>query len=87
MRITEGLLQSHGGIGWAVSEMCQPATLGAEAGIYQSFSALLSVLFRTNQLFQELLFKLVLLKLSTNLKTKSILFPTSFKNTSNQIPL
>ena len=68
------------------SEMCQPTTLGAEAGIYQSFSGLLSVLFRTNQLFQELLFKLVLLELPTNMKTKSILFPTRFKNTSNQIP-
>ena len=30
------------------SEMCQPTVLGAEAGIYQSFSGLLSVLFRTN---------------------------------------
>ena len=68
------------------SEMWQSTTLGAEAGFYQSFSGLLSVLFRTNQLFQELLLKLVLLKLPTNLQTKSILFPTSFKNTSNQIP-
>ena len=38
------------------SGMCQPTTLGAEAGIYQS------VLFRTTQLFQEFSFKLVSLK-------------------------
>ena len=66
--------------------MCQPTSLGAEAGIYQSLSGLLSVLFRTNQLFQDLLFKLVLVKLPVNLKTKSFLFTTSFKNTFNQIP-
>ena len=39
--------------------------LGTEAGIYQSFSGLLSVLFRTNQLFQKLLFRLVFLKFPT----------------------
>ena len=45
----------------------------------------ISVLFRTNQMFQELLFQLVLIELPTNLKTSSILFRTNFKNTSNQI--
>ena len=65
--------------------MCQPTSLGAEAGIYQSFSGLLPVLFRTNQLFQELLLYDGVTKTSSNMKTKSILFPTSFKNTSNQI--
>ena len=38
------------------SEKYQPTTRGAEAAIYQSFSELLSVLFRTTQLFQKLLF-------------------------------
>ena len=38
--------------------MCQPTTLGVEAGMDQYFLGLLSVLFRTTQLFQELLFKL-----------------------------
>ena len=61
------------------SEICQPTTLGAEAGIYRSFLGLLSVLYNANQLLQELLFKLVLLTLLTNFQTKSILFPTSFK--------
>ena len=36
----------------------QATTLGSEAGFYQFFSGLLSVLSRTTQLFQELLFKL-----------------------------
>ena len=35
--------------------MCRSTTLGAEAFIYQSFLGLLSVLFKTTQLFQELL--------------------------------
>ena len=67
------------------SNMRQPTTLGAEAGIYQSFSGLLSVLFKTYQLFQELLFTLLLLKVPTNFQTKSNLFPTIFKSISKQI--
>ena len=65
--------------------MCQPTTLGAEAGIYQSFSGLPSILFRTTQLFQELLLKLVLLKFPIVFQRKSNPFPTSFKTFSNQI--
>ena len=67
------------------SEMCQPTKLEAEAGIYQSFCGLLSVLFKTNQLFQTLLFKLVLLKLPTNFQRKSNSVPTSFQTSSNKI--
>ena len=65
------------------SEMCQPATLGAEAGMYQSFSGLLSVLFRTNQLFQELLFQLVLLKLATFFLKRN---PLDFQQVSKLLP-
>ena len=65
--------------------MCQPTTLGAEAGIYQSFSGLLSVLLRTNQLFQQPLFKLVFLKPSTNFQIKFYSFPRSFQSISTQI--
>ena len=72
-------------LGRTGSEILQPTTLGAEAGIYQSFSGLLSGLFRTNQLFQELLFKLVLLKLPTNVLSKSISLPTMMENTSKPI--
>ena len=39
---------------WTGSVICQPTILGADAFTYQSFSRLLSVSFRTNQLFQEL---------------------------------
>ena len=46
----ELLKKSRGGY-WLArrtgSEVCQPNTLGTEAGIYQSFSGLLSVLLRT----------------------------------------
>ena len=45
----------------------------------------ISVFFRTIQLFQELLFKLVSLKFSTNFQTKSNPFPTSFKTISNPL--
>ena len=76
MRTTEKLLQSRGGIGWVGGQdlRCVNQQTGAEAGTYQSFSGLLSILFSTNQLFQEHLFKLVLLKL-----------PASFRTISNQI--
>ena len=39
---------------------------GADSGIYQSYSGLLSVFSRTTQLFQELLFKLRLFKSISN---------------------
>ena len=56
------------------------ATLGTEeAHIHQSFSGLVSVLFRTAQLFQELLFKLVSLKI----KQMSKQSPNYFKQLSN----
>ena len=45
----------------------------------------LLVLFRINQLFQELLFKLVLLKIPINFQSKSNLSPTSSKTISSQI--
>ena len=64
MRTTERLLQSHGGFGWVGGQDLRCVNQhpwGSEAGIYQSLSGLLSVLFRTTQLFQELLFKLLLL--------------------------
>ena len=44
----------------------------AGACIWQSFSGLLSVLFRTTRSFQELLFKLLLQKLLTNFQIKTI---------------
>ena len=65
--------------------MCQTTTLGGKAILCKSFSGLISVLFRTTQLFQELLFKLVLHKLPTNFQRQSSLFPTSFQTISNQI--
>ena len=51
----------------------------------QGRSWYLSVLFSTNQLFQELLFQLVLLKRPTDFQRLSNSFPTSFKTISNQI--
>ena len=51
----------------------------AEAGIYYSFSGLISVFFRTNQFRTNLLFKLDLLKL---LKKKYNSFSASFKTVS-----
>ena len=63
--------------------MCKPNTLGAEAGLHQSFSKPLSVLFRTNQLFQELLFKLLLLKLP-RIFGKANLF--DFQQVSKKLP-
>ena len=62
------------------SGMCQPTTLGAEADIYKSFLGLLSVLFRMTQLFQALLFKLVLLKFPTNIQIKPNPFSNMFQN-------
>ena len=68
------LLQSHGDNDWGGGQDLRCVNRppwGAEAGIYQSFSGLLSVLFRTNQLFQELLFELVLLNLQFFFQNKS----------------
>ena len=50
---------------------------------------LASVLFLTTQLFQEILFKLMLFKIQTNFQTKSNLFSTSFQiilNAKSQVP-
>ena len=61
------------------SEMCQPTTLGQKLA---SISPL-----RTNQLFQEPLFKLVLFKFPINFQTKPNPFPTNFKTCKNDPPV
>ena len=61
-------------------------TLRQKLASISPLQGLLSALFRTNQLFQELLFKLVLLKPTMNIsKQNPFDIQKGFKNTSNQI--
>ena len=66
--------------------MYQPTTLGAEAGIYQFFSGLLLVLFRTTQLFKELLFQLFANKLKLNPDKTEFILIGSQKNRNQLLP-
>ena len=81
-RTTTSLLQSYGGhwLGKRIgSEMCLPTTLGEEACIYQSFSGLLSFIFKTTNYSKKFYSKLVLCKCPTNFTTISSPFPTISK--------